>query len=190
MPWGFPGGWACRRPAGGDDLPGVFVGVGRPFVQLDAGPFGRPVIVPGRLNTPPPGGWWRPSDFQKCLSVSGDHLFSSTQGLWASRHCSRTVEHAATRRVVATFQEVFVGGVGRPFGQLSAGPSGVLSLFPAVERAAARRVVVPFRKCFAGFGDTVQLIEQTVLGFRQQARKRPRRADVFAAFVRCLVGLI
>ncbi len=35
--------------------------------------------------------------------MSGDHFFSSTQGLWASRHCARTVEHATTRSEIRHF---------------------------------------------------------------------------------------
>ncbi len=137
----FLDGRTRHHPAGGGDLPKSVCRCRETICSARRKAFGRPVIVPRRLNTPPPGGWWRPS--KKCLSVWGDHLISSTQGLWASCHCSQTVEHAA-----------------------------------------ARRVVVPFRKCFAGFGDTVQLIEQTVLRFRQQAHKHPHRADVFVAFVR------
>ena len=37
-----------------------------------------------------PGGWRRASKGRSLMS--GDHFFSSTQGLWASRHCARTVE--------------------------------------------------------------------------------------------------
>ena len=113
-------------PGGRDDLPRSVCRCRETICSARRKAFGRPVIVPGRLNTPPPAGWWRPS--KKCLAVSGDHFFSSTQGLWASRHCSRTVEHAA-RRVVTTFQEVFAG-VGRPFVQFDARPLGVPSLLP------------------------------------------------------------
>ena len=74
---------------------GAIVDVGGLFLQFDARPLGVPSLCPDGRTRRHPGGCRCASKGR--LLMSEDCSFSSTQGLWASRHCARTVEHSATR---------------------------------------------------------------------------------------------